>query len=90
MEHKRYFHRQVEVAKYLGEVFCIAVAPVLLQEVPLDDGHWTHHASHWNYEEIYGGRRNQQTLTREFQSRMHTELSRIRDVVEKVRAKFKF
>jgi hypothetical protein len=90
IEHKRYFHRQVEVAKYLGEVFCIAVAPVLLQEVPLDDGHWAHHASHWNYEEIYGGRRKQQTLTREFQSRMYTELCRIRDVVEKVRTKFKF
>jgi hypothetical protein len=88
IEHKRYFLRQVEVAKYLGEVFCIAVAPVLIQEVPLDDGPWAHHANHWNYEEIDGGRKKQQTLTREFQARMHTELCRIRDVVEKVRAKF--
>jgi hypothetical protein len=30
IEHKRYFHRQVEVAKYLGEVFCISVTPVHL------------------------------------------------------------
>jgi hypothetical protein len=74
IEHKQDFLRQVELAKYLVEVFCIAVAPLHIQEIPLGNGQWAHHATHWNYEEIYRGRRKHQTLTREFQARMRNSV----------------
>jgi hypothetical protein len=82
LHHKLEFQRLVRLALFLGDVFCIAVAPIIVQEIPKRGGVWAQHNPKWRREEIFGGR-DGKAPTREFQRRIKQELHGTQMIVNK-------
>jgi hypothetical protein len=79
--YKKEFGKTVSLAKFLGEVFCIAVAPLVVHEVPIEFETWVQRNRSWNREPIFGADR---TLTREFHVRVAKEIQRILNAMDRV------
>jgi hypothetical protein len=79
--HKKEFGKTVSLAKFLGDVFCIAVAPLVIHEVPIGFETWVQRNRSWNREAIFGADR---MVTREFHVRVAKEIQRILDAMDRV------